>query len=185
MKINQIVNFLKDKNINKNKILLISGIVGMLLILLSAIIPANNNKHQETIATNTLEQYSNKLKKQLEDTVSSISEAGEASVFITFERGYEYVYATTDKISNDKSENSKTDGYSADIKSTDEENVVIIKTDEGEKPLVITEIEPKVKGIVIVCEGGGNKNVVNRVKSAISVSMGIDQDKICVVPKTK
>ena len=186
MKINDIINNLKktDKN-TKNKYLVILGLVGILLIFISSVFPKTSNNSANSIDNSDLSTYSLELKNELENTVSKIEGAGKAEVFLTFERGYEYIYAKTDKQTADKKESTKSNEHIADEKSSGEEEYIIIKTENGEEPLVVTEIEPKVKGVVIVCKGGENEIVANRIKGAVSVCLGISESKICVVPKSK
>ena len=186
MKINEMFSNinLMDKN-SKNKVIIIIGLVGILLIFTSSILPKKSNNEQKTNGTTDISTYSINLKNELEDTISKIDGAGDAEVFLTFERGYEYIYAKTDKKSEDKKESTKSNEYTADEKSSGEEEYIIVKTDEGEEPLIVTKIEPKIKGVVIVCKGGGNQTVVEKITTAISVSLGISESKICVVPKSK
>lgn len=41
-------------------------------------------------------------------------------------------------------------------------------------------IEPKVRGVVIVCDGGDNPLVVSRVLEAVTKSLSIRSDKVCI-----
>lgn len=186
MKFDDVMKFLKleDKN-KRNKYLIIIGLIGIVLIFVSGFFPKAEKDVKKTEESKGIYEYSEQLKKELEDTISNIDRAGKAEVFLTFERGYEYIYAKTDKKSEDKSESSKTNEYSADEKSSGEEEYIIVNTEDGEKPLIVTEIEPKVKGVVIVCKGGDSQDVVTRIKSSVSISLGIPESKICVVPKSK
>ena len=186
MKINDIITNIKTINKNtKNKYLIIVGLAGILLIFISGMFPKETTNSNNIDSKNDLSSYSNRLKKELEKTISNIDGAGKAEVFLSFERGYEYIYAKTDKQTADKKESSKSNEYTADEKSTGEEEYIIVKTDDGEEPLIVTEIEPKIKGIVVVCKGGGNDIVAKKITTAISVCLGISESKICVVPKSK
>lgn len=186
MKINDIINKLKttDKN-TKNKFLIVFGLIGIMLIFIPSMFPKTSNQSNNHSAKLELSEYSMGLKTELENTISNIEGAGKAEVFLTFECGYEYIYAKTDKKTADKKESTKSNEHIADEKSSGEEEYIIIKTENGEEPLVVTEIEPKVKGVVIVCKGGESEMVTNRIKNAVSVCLGISKSKICVVPKSK
>ena len=41
-------------------------------------------------------------------------------------------------------------------------------------------IEPTVRGVVIVCDGGDDPVVVSRVMSAVTRSLSISSDKVCI-----
>lgn len=41
-------------------------------------------------------------------------------------------------------------------------------------------IEPKVRGVVVVCDGGDDPVVVSRVMNAVTKALNIGSDKVCV-----
>lgn len=41
-------------------------------------------------------------------------------------------------------------------------------------------IEPKVRGVVIVCDGGDDPIVASRVMEAVTKSLNINSDKVCI-----
>ena len=55
------------------------------------------------------------------------------------------------------------------------ENVYLKNTDTKTK-----SIEPKVRGVVVVCDGGDNPLVVSRVLDAVTKSLNISSDKVCI-----
>ena len=55
------------------------------------------------------------------------------------------------------------------------ENVYLANTDTKTK-----SIEPTVRGVVIVCDGGDDPIVVSRVLSAVTRSLSISSDKVCI-----
>ena len=55
------------------------------------------------------------------------------------------------------------------------ENVYMKNTDTK-----TVSIEPKVRGVVIVCDGGDDPVVAARVLEAVTKSLSISSDKVCV-----
>ncbi len=55
------------------------------------------------------------------------------------------------------------------------ENVYLKNTDTKTK-----SIEPKVRGVVVVCDGGDDPLVVARVMAAVTKSLNIGSDKVCI-----
>ena len=55
------------------------------------------------------------------------------------------------------------------------ENVYLKNTDTKTK-----SIEPKVRGVVVVCDGGDDPLVVSRVLDAVTKSLNISSDKVCI-----
>ena len=61
-------------------------------------------------------------------------------------------------------------------------NYILYKDENGnEVPLVVTEIMPSVKGVVVGCENGENEFVCATVKSLVTTALDISDDKVCVV----
>ena len=55
------------------------------------------------------------------------------------------------------------------------ENVYLKNTDTK-----TISIEPKVRGVVVVCDGGDNPVVVSRVLDAVTKALNISSDKVCI-----
>ncbi len=55
------------------------------------------------------------------------------------------------------------------------ENVYLKNTDTK-----TVSIEPKVRGVVVVCDGGDDPLVVSRVLDAVTKALNISSDKVCI-----
>ena len=113
--------------------------------------------------------------------VSSISGVGECRVMVTMEQGTEYIYATQEKNTVDASQTSENSRFSTGSRSSDEETYIMVSTDTGQQPVLITALSPKVKGVVVVCQGGGNSGVCQNVRTALATLLNISSSRICVV----
>lgn len=114
-------------------------------------------------------EYVETLTKQLSATLGKIKGAGKVSVLITFEDSGETIYATNDE----KLVETVTDGNKTTTETTEKSTVVIV----GGKPLVERVLEPKVKGVLIVAEGGSDARVkvdlIRATQVALSVSANL------------
>ena len=101
---------------------------------------------------------------------------------VTLENGIEYVYANSQKKSND---NTQDFDEGANKKSTDkntlEQDVTVIDGKDGKQALVVTELEPTVKGVVVVCEGGGDIKVVENLTNAVTTALNISSTRVSVI----
>ena len=57
---------------------------------------------------------------------------------------------------------------------------LIIEKDNNDTGLLIKTIEPKVRGVAIVCEGGNKTMVQNQIYSAISAVLNISTSRISI-----
>ena len=160
------------------------GILGMMLIGFSGF----SGKSIKSVSSSkidskhTTEVKREKLEKNLENIVSSIHGAGKSKVLITFENSSETVYATEERKNKEESED-KADGEVTRKKESNdcEKKYITVKDSEGtEHALAVTEIEPKIKGVIIACAGGDNPVVKKRIIEAATTALSIPSRRVCV-----
>lgn len=178
-KINSIADKLQNKTGLSKKafIIVFAGLLGLMLIVLSEFIPkGKSNKNDDDSSIVADSAYSNNFKKEtekeLKEIISKIDGVGEVSLMLTLDGTTEYVYAEDVDTQTDENSSSKSDKY--------KNEVIIVDSDGNETALVKKIIEPKIKGVVIVCTGGGNLEVKERVIKAVSSALNISTNNICV-----
>lgn len=178
---NKILSLISAKN--KNQIIVAIGLVGLILISASSIFKKDSKKEHIPAQNQTMETRRETLQQNLENIISSIDGAGKSKVLVTFENSVETVYATEEKKNKEASED-KAEGEVTRKKETDdcEKKYITIKDGEGtEHALAVTEIEPKVKGVVAICQGGDNPVVKQKVTEAITTALNITSKRVCVI----
>lgn len=165
----------------KTKIILAAGLAGMGLILFSEFIPSKNKNVQSTAESaacysdDETEQYKQQTEKELKEILEKIDGVGECEVMVTLEGTTEYIYA------ENLSEYTDTDGEKSSNKHENE--VVMIEQDGTKQALVRKIVKPQITGAVIVCEGGGDLKVNERVIKAVKAALNLSSGKICVEGK--
>lgn len=157
----------KDK-VNK-KHLYIIFIVGVIIVLLSGVFktskPKTIEKHDE-VSTDYLE-------KKLCGILSEISGVGDVSVMITYETSKEKISLSNDKISTEK-----------DRESVDKE--IVMKSNGSQKePFISKEIEPVVRGVLVVAEGAEAQDTRVSLVRAVSSVLDVPVNRVEVLPKNK
>ncbi len=150
------------KNTNYIYVILIIGIAVMLL---SA---GDEKKEKETSVVTISEE------DRLCGILSQIEGVGDASVMITYFSSAEKALAYETKLDR-RAETAN--GFGGE--SSDEKAVM----SDGE-PVVIQEIYPEVKGVVVIAQGAKNPTVREAICEAVATSLGIALHKICVLPKS-
>lgn len=156
---------------------IVCGIVGVLLLALPEWFPKQQRQPTEQTSS---EQFVSQTEERLKSLVGSIEGAGQCRVMITLENGVEYVYATEQKTNSDRQEDNGSGSNKRIQRDDSEEKVIIIDSDNGREGLLVTEIQPTVKGVVIVCEGGDDKAVRERIIQAVTVVLNISSKRVCV-----
>ena len=158
-------------------IIVIIGILGLLMIVLSEIFPNSKVEKGKDVAntmdnTSYSEGFKQRTEKELREIIGKIDGVGEVSLMITLDGTTEYVYAEDVDTETDEENDSKSNKY--------KNEVIIVDSDGGEKALIKKIVEPKVKGVVIVCSGGGKTEIKERVTKAVSSALNISTNNICV-----
>ncbi|MBR3920891.1 MAG: hypothetical protein IKJ47_03025, partial [Oscillospiraceae bacterium] len=94
------IDFLKER-IGKEKILkiaFISGIAGMIMILVSDFFPFENTSPEKNGSID-ISSYKNDLQKEIEEMLEKIDGVGRVEVMITFSGTEEYIFAEEIKAS--------------------------------------------------------------------------------------
>lgn len=166
--------FSKEKGM---KSLILLGICGIALIYLSTLFGSGKEKEpapgNETAAC-TADEYEKKLEREIARVVSAITGETEPAVMVTLKSGSRYVYAVEEKGAS----RQEAAGESSEEKET---AYVILKNAEGaQQALPVTEIQPRIKGVVIVSRYAGDPEIREKLTEAVKTALDISSARICV-----
>lgn len=135
---------------------------------------ANVPSQTESESTDTYAQeYASMLEERLESIISSISGAGKTNVMITLESGGEDIYLHD----YDYGENSDTGGKNS-VERKDE--YVIIDGSHGEQGIIVKRAEPEIRGVAVVCQGGGSELVCRQITETVTALLNISSARVSV-----
>ncbi len=158
------------------RLVLLLGIAGMVLIGVSTVWEKTPPAVQ-TEASDTA-QYVAQMEERLERMVSSVRGAGRAEVMVTLQNGVEYVYANEQKTNSDHTESES----QTSVRDDSQKTVVTVDDGNGRSGLLVTEIQPVVRGVVVTCEGAADETVAALVSQAVCTALDISGKRVCVVP---
>ena len=165
------------------KVIIIIGVLGIALIFASGFFKPEKKENEKAVMSRcSTQEYVSKLEKSLTEIVSSIKGAGESKVMVTLENSEQTIYATEERQNKEATED-KSDGQTSKKKESDglEKKYITIKDSDGsEKALSVTQIQPTVKGVVVVCQGGDDPCVQKKVVDAIKTALNITAKRVYV-----
>ena len=183
-------NFFKNKDKKKINNLLALFLAGVILMLSATTFKkpismdlglSNKNIKEEDISTKNSGDYEEGLELRLSNILSSIEGAGKVSVMITLSSSKETVVAE-DSLSDE----TVTVEKDKEVKTFNESSKKIILSNNGRnEPLVLKELEPRIEGVVIVSEGGGDISVKSSLTKATEALLGVAAHKILVFKMSK
>ena len=136
------------------------GLLAMLLILLSELLPSGKTPSVEP-AGQTVTEYQTQLETRLEKLISQMAGAGKTTVMITLENGEETLYAL--------------DTQSGQMQQ--QQTQVLL---EDGTALAETIYQPQVRGVAVLCEGGDDVGVAARITELVSALLDLPSNRICV-----
>lgn len=170
---------IKDDKIKKLVIALCIG--GIALIFLSTFLggkaSAGDSSSDSTLDTQSftnLSEYKTAIENDLSKIISKIEGVGSTEVFLTLDNSSENVYAVNQKQS---SKSSSSDGGD---ESLDTEYFSLRKSDGSETGMLLKVIEPDVRGVLVVCNGGDNSMIKERVLEAVTKALNISSARVCI-----
>lgn len=124
--------------------------------------------------------YSDSMESRLETILSQIDGIGEVQVMITYETSTEVVPASnTTKSEQTTQENDKQGGTRTIKQENTSENIVTVsEKDYRNSPIVIKEIKPIIRGVIVVAEGADNPEVKNNLIEAVTTIFQIKSHKV-------
>lgn len=170
----------------KVKIIVALGLLGMALILASQFITFKKESPPEDTQTAQFvsEEYITGLEEKLTLIVSEMEGVGTAKVMVTIENGVENVYAQQEKRNTDLTREGNSTEVSGKVyeKQDIEQTYLLVENKDGRKqPLLKTQLQPKIQGVVVVCEGAGNPVVQQNLINVVTTALNISSKRVCVV----
>ena len=165
---------------NRLKIAVVLGAAGMLMIMLSELVPESKDKPEKAMSqteTTDSDDFRKRTERELKDLLEQIEGVGECEVMISLESSTEYIYA--ENISRFTEDNADRRSEKLD------EDIVITENSGTRQPLIRKVIDPQIGGVVIVCEGGGDISINERVQKAVSTALNISSTRVCVEAKCR
>lgn len=160
MSLKLIKEFLSSNN--KIKIYLILATIAILLLMFIRTDSEENKSSSEgSINFEYESKYEQDITKELVNIISQIKGVGKVSVMLTIESTPVYVYS---------------EDVQKTIDSKKTETVIL-----PNKEALIKRIDtPKVSGVLVVCTGGDNPSVREKVINAVSTVLNISSSKVYV-----
>ncbi len=147
------------KKLTDRRLLVAAGLLGIALLALPELIPRRTAAEATTPAV-TATAIEQALEQRVSDLLAQVAGVGSCRVMVTLERGEQTLYAT-------------------DTAGTDS-TVVFVDTADGPVGLPLATLTPAVKGVAVVCDGGGDETVRQQVTQLIATAFHISDRRVCV-----
>jgi len=173
------------------------AVIGVLMLVFSAVdgtksnqkqIPnaeVSNKQAQEQVISG-MSREEELLSKKLCEMLKKVEGAGEVEVSVRLSDTTQSEYAvntTTGK--KTVQERDQSGGTRLTTEDNNSGQLVMNRNGQGEQPVVEREVAPHVAGVLVVAEGADNAEVKAMLFQATKVAMGIEPQKILVLPRER
>lgn len=166
--------------LKKPKTLIAVGAIGIGLVIFSSWLPSaenekkSNGSYYEAIDA---EEFRLAAEESVKQIVTGISGDNNPTVVITLESGVRYSYV--EELQSDSSNSSgRETAQSSESKS---QSYITVKNSEGgEEPLIITELMPEIRGVAVICNGGDNSEISEKIENAVTAALSITSKRVYI-----
>jgi len=203
--INKIMSLFKEgilnKDKSKNKLIensLIVLIIGAIILIAAGsffkdkVNMTKNNQNNfdnsvEVASRNNLAVYDSDMEKKLASILSKIDGVGKVDVMITYISGNEIVPAYEVKESENSSIEKDSEGGTREVTQYDRETKVVYEDNNNgdKKPVILKNIYPEIKGVVVVAEGADKPGIKGKLIKAVEVLTGVPVHRIQILERAK
>lgn len=202
-KLKKIVEYFKkllknDKNNKMGENLIILIIIGVIIIIAGSTLFGNQDKEKKDTVSQKVEEVSDEkakevsvlgvndgntdLKKSIEEILSQINGVGKVNVLVTYSSGTEIVPYSDVKKSDETTEEKDSAGGTRKINQSFYESQIAYEDSGGgvRKPIILKELLPEVKGVVVVADGASDPVIKESLLNAVKVLLDVPIHKIQV-----
>ncbi|MBR1925865.1 MAG: hypothetical protein IJ837_03310 [Clostridia bacterium] len=132
----------------------------------------------QTSGSSSTSVYAKELEQRLENTLSKISGAGEVKVMITFNGVTELVLANQKDEKTTSTKNSTSSGTNESETTTVSTEPILITENGATNPIVLMEILPEIKGVIVVAQGADNIRVKLDLLKAVQALLLVESNQV-------
>ncbi len=142
---------------------------------------------ESTQAAVQAQASANPIEDELASILSKMQGVGRVDVMITYASGKESIPAYDTKRNESSTEEKDSGGGTRSISQGEYDSTVVYEDRQsgGKSALILKELQPVVKGVVVVADGADSPQVRERICSAVQVLMDIPIHKIQVMQMKK
>ncbi|MBR3299709.1 MAG: hypothetical protein IKI64_11020 [Clostridia bacterium] len=148
----------------------IAALSAAVLMFLSSLMPSScaergSIETGRTETAKTAADPASSIEKRLEDILSRMDGVGRAKVMLTLDRTGEQVLALDEKSSGSGS-------------GANETRPATVQSGGREEPIVLTEVLPRIRGVIVIAEGAASISVRQNILAAVSTVLGIEEKAV-------
>lgn len=123
------------------------------------------------------EDYNVYLENKLANILANLKGVGEVNVMITFEDSIESIPASNTTKTTETTKEVDAEGGTREVNREDV-NIQMVNSNNDKEIIVLKEVNPTVKGVIVVANGAEDGEVKERLYEAVKTVLGISGNKV-------
>lgn len=139
-------------------------------------------KEAETAATEEAGRaYEGWLEERLEEALGQIEGVGRIKVMVTLADSGEQILEKDERENRTETNEGSGDSARTGLEIELEYTTIFAEENGVKKPYIVRQKNPKVEGVVVIAEGGGNSVIAQNISRAVGALFGLETHKIMVM----
>ena len=132
----------------------------------------------------TMSEYENMYETQLKEALDEVAGVSEATVIVNLDSTEEKIVEKNSTSTDKYTYESPNEGGSRKIEEQSaDEQVVVVQSDKGQEPIIVSTKKPIVRGVVVVAVGAENMEVKKMIVDAVTRLLDVKSHRVMVLPK--
>jgi stage III sporulation protein AG len=156
----------------------------------SSIVPAGGEKDTSVFGqkksenSKSMVDYEDRYENQLREALQSIAGVDDVEVVVNLDATESKVYEKNKVTQNQSTDETDREGGTRKVEDTStDEQLVVIRSGDQEKPVMIKTEKPKIRGVLIVAKGADNIQVKKWIIEAVTRVLDVPSHRVAVLPK--
>ena len=170
------------------RLMVIAGVAGIGLIFFSSVFVRTPQTDKTSAASSagteefSLEDYRRELTDELGNMIACIKGAGKTRIMLTLDGTVRSIYASDSDLQQRESSRRTGTDENADRQQNEKQSLITVRNKDGsQQAITIGQQMPRIRGVLIVCEGGDDPEVCERIIQAVASALNISKSHVSVM----
>ncbi|MBM7701580.1 stage III sporulation protein AG [Metabacillus iocasae] len=134
--------------------------------------------------SSSMADYEAHYESQLKDVLQAIVGVDDVEVIVNLDATESKVYEKNSVSQSQTTEETDREGGTRKVQdSSTDEQLVIVRNDNQEKPVVVKTKKPEIRGVLVVAKGANNIEVKKWIIEAVTRVLDVPSHRVAVLPK--
>lgn len=139
---------------------------------------------KESSHSQTMASYEERYESELKQALENMAGVSEVEVIVNLDATESKVYEKDTVTQSQSTHETDREGGTRKVEdASSDAKLVIVRSGDQEKPVVIKTEKPKIRGVLIVAKGAENIQVKKWIIEAVTKSLDVPSHRVAVLPK--